>query len=286
MDAFDHVIEFFMAAPITLALAASFILYFGYKRRAEFSREAAQNTAASLMVYGFNIFIALAFVNEVNSFAQGVYEALHIPRLDPIFWDTVPIWLTALIGLLAIDFADYWCHRAMHTKWLWPTHAAHHSDTHVNGFTTFRVHFLETIMMSLTYLVMLTWLQMPQMLPVVIMISLIHNMYVHMDLPYTHGPLRYVIASPVFHRWHHADVPDAYGKNIANRFSLWDVLFCTYIEPGPCHEPMGALKTGVEDRNPFLILIYPAREWTRLTRSALSRSKSDEDRSTRINPAE
>ncbi|MFN0115472.1 MAG: sterol desaturase family protein [Paracoccaceae bacterium] len=254
----------FLAIPMTL------ILYF-VGRKSELSWHAIQNTAATVVFSGFNIAAALLFRDEINAFAQGCYDRLGIPTLPADFWAGAPLLLVSLIGLAAKDFADYVIHRLMHTQWLWPAHAAHHSDTHVNAFTSYRVHFLEGVLMMLTYLVMLTWAQMPEAIPVVIVLSVVHNMYVHMDLPFTHGPLKYLVASPVYHRWHHADVPEAYGKNLANIMPIWDVIFGTYYCPGPCRAPLGALTAGLEDKNPVLIWLYPFQHWGRLVRRSVRR---------------
>ena len=159
----------------------------------------------------------------------------------------------------------------MHTTWLWPTHAAHHSDTHVNAFTTFRVYFLEAIIMALSYIVLLTWLQMPGAIAVVVLFSHPHNLYVHTNLPFQHGPLKLVLASPAFHRWHQADVKEAYGKNLANMIPAWDAMFGTYHAAGNCEAEMGAKSCGIEDKNPFLIFIYPVQQWTRLVRQRIIR---------------
>jgi sterol desaturase/sphingolipid hydroxylase (fatty acid hydroxylase superfamily) len=59
---------------------------------------------------------------------------------------------------------------------------------------------------------------------------------VHANLDWTFGPLRYVFASPVFHRWHHA--ASVCDKNYGSTFSLWDVMFGTY------HMPVGQLPKG------------------------------------------
>ena len=34
--------------------------------------------------------------------------------------------------------------------------------------------------------------------------NIFHSAFVHANLNWTFGPLRYVISSPVFHRWHHS----------------------------------------------------------------------------------
>jgi sterol desaturase/sphingolipid hydroxylase (fatty acid hydroxylase superfamily) len=58
-------------------------------------------------------------------------------------------------------------------------------------------------------------------------------LFVHANLNWTLGPLKYALATPVFHRWHHT-LPDEGGnQNFAPMFAFWDVLFGTfYMPPG------------------------------------------------------
>lgn len=271
MAFFQDFLAFYEAYPlecdIAFATAASLLLYFGLKRSVEMSAHALENTLTTLLVLGFNYVALIYFLADINGAVQAFYQALGIPTIDPAFWERVPFWLTCVFAVAAKDFADYWNHRFMHTSWGWPTHAAHHSDTHVNGFTTFRIHFLEFLVMSTSYVFLLTWLQIPETIPVVLVLSSIHNIYVHLDLDIDHGPLRHLIASPRFHRWHHADVPEAYGKNLANIIPAYDLMFGTYYQPGPCAAKMGALETGVADKDPAAILAYPFLEWGRMIRA-------------------
>lgn len=278
MDFFDQLNDF--AKNITgvklllVACMGSVILYFFFNRTAEFSRNAIRNSAATIVVYVMNYGSILFFFQEINAFAQRAYAALHIPTLPTDFWSGP--WLIAgvLLGVIGKDFCDYFIHRAMHTKWGFPAHAAHHTDTHVNGLTTFRVHAIEALLMSINYLVVLTWLQLPEAIPVVALLLLMHNMYVHLDLDWDHGRFKYLLASPVFHRWHHADVPEAYGKNLANMFPVFDLLFGTYYEAQYTKEPMGALKAGLSDTNPILIWIYPFQAWGRMILRAVRRRRA------------
>ena len=53
--------------------------------------------------------------------------------------------------------------------------------------------------------------------------------FVHANLNWTLGPLKYVIASPVFHRWHHDK--NALGKNFAATLSVYDWMFGTFYMP-------------------------------------------------------
>ncbi len=195
--------------------------------------------------------------------AQATYDHFGFPHLDSSIWSHVPRWLLVLLALLAMDFADYWCHRILHTRWFWPIHSIHHSDTHVTVLTTARVHFLETVAMKLTYIILLGWIGFPPgALSGVAALLLIHNMYTHIDVDWGHGPFKYLIASPRFHRWHHANTPEAFNKNLANVFPFYDVLFGTYYVPGTCHAEMGA--EGVPTHNVISLLAWPVVAWLRL----------------------
>ncbi|CAN0605973.1 unnamed protein product, partial [Ectocarpus sp. 12 AP-2014] len=86
------------------------------------------------------------------------------------------------------------------------------------------------------------------------------------DVDWRHGRFKYLIASPYFHRWHHADTPEAYGKNLANMMPLWDRMFGTYCEPDKIDAPMGLRESGVNDTNPLAILVFPFMQWGRMLR--------------------
>ena len=69
-----------------------------------------------------------------------------------------------LITLTCHDFCDYWNHRFMHLRWAFPVHAVHHSDTHVDGLTTFRAHGLEKVVMQASYILLISWMNVPGLL--------------------------------------------------------------------------------------------------------------------------
>jgi sterol desaturase/sphingolipid hydroxylase (fatty acid hydroxylase superfamily) len=275
LNKFIEVITWFSGLNLYfLPVFVTLLLYFGFKKRAELSLHAIQNTSATIIVVALNLTAVVLFNKEIYGFAQAVYNSLNIPTLPRDFWSGQLFWLGVLLAILATDFCDYVIHRLMHTRWLWPTHAAHHSDTHVNPFTTFRVHFFEPLLMKINYLVVLTWMQLPELIPAYYILGIILNMYVHMDLDWGHGPFKYIITSPRFHRWHHADAPEAYGKNLANIFPFYDLFFGTYYVPGPCREKMGALNSGIEDKNPIMIWLYPFQEWARLIRESFGKLRA------------
>jgi sterol desaturase/sphingolipid hydroxylase (fatty acid hydroxylase superfamily) len=53
----------------------------------------------------------------------------------------------------------------------------------------------------------------------------------HADVPWTWGPLKNVLVSPVYHHWHHSSEPEALDKNFAGVLVLWDWLFGTRYMP-------------------------------------------------------
>ena len=103
------------------------LLYFAFGRRSELGLHALQNTAATILVWALNIVAAILFRNDINAAVQSVYDSLHIPTLPPDFWQD-HIWIGLIVAVLAKDSCDYMIHRLMHTRWLWPAHAAHHSE--------------------------------------------------------------------------------------------------------------------------------------------------------------
>lgn len=193
---------------------------------------------------------------------QHALEGEGVWRLDPAVWQAMPIWLVALAGILVPDFTDYWVHRAMHTRWLWPAHLTHHSDTTMNNTTSVRMHVIELLIMAGAFMTVATLLSLP---PVLAGISgqfiLFYNRFVHLDADYHWGPLNRVLNSPRLHRWHHADDPEAYGKNFGNMFSLWDTLFGTYYMPGICPHPLG-VKDG-PGQNFVMNYLWPVRTLAR-----------------------
>lgn len=213
-----------------------------------------------------NLFLALfnlLFVGLAAALAAGVHALLSqagAPWITAGLWAGVPLPLTVLATLLVVDFGDYWNHRWMHTRWLWAFHAVHHSDTDMNWTTTYRVHALEGFFMVLVLGVLAGWVGFPpEAAAIAAFISRLHNNYVHSTLGWSHGWFDRVIVSPQVHRWHHAEDPAVYGKNLANMFAFFDVLFGTYHNPGPCKAKLGF--EGSPQHHPVGLLLYPFRYW-------------------------
>ena len=143
-----------------------------------------------------------------------------------------PVPVQAILGLLIADLAGYWAHRAFHGRRLGHFHAVHHSITALDWMSAARVHPLnDVIMRVLTTLPILALGFSPMAVGGVASMLGLLAIVVHANVDWDWGPLRYTIASPRFHRWHHADTPEARDKNFAGLFPFWDMVFGTFYMP-------------------------------------------------------
>ncbi|MEM7640748.1 MAG: sterol desaturase family protein [Pseudomonadota bacterium] len=210
------------------------------------------------------------FVMMLVNFADAGFRDTGIPRIPEEFWLFAPAIVPAIIALVVADFVDYWSHRLRHVSFLWPMHAVHHSDTQMHYLTWYRAHFIEMVVIQGGYVLLATWLgASPAAVLGVVLFRAFHQQYVHMNVDWTHGPFKDVLASPRFHRWHHADHPDAWDKNFSSIFPIWDRLFGTYYCPGPCNVPLGF--PGNPGENFFKLMVFPFREWGRMASQQVRR---------------
>jgi len=139
-----------------------------------------------------------------------------------------------LIGSVIYDFFSYWRHRWSHHDLLWPVHAPHHSSTNLNWLSGVREHFLDIILIALFGGILLALLGFSlEAIAIIGIIRLYWIDFVHLDLPFSLGPLDYIITTPRFHRWHHVPrVPDMPGnRNFSGLFSFFDLAFGTFYLP-------------------------------------------------------
>lgn len=144
----------------------------------------------------------------------------------------LPLWLQAAIFLVLSDFMLYWTHRMFHGPGFWKYHAIHHSSEDLDWISAARFHpinlFLGTV--AVDVILLLAGIS-PNIMIWVGPFTTFHSAFVHANLNWTLGPFRYVIATPIFHRWHHTSVEEGGETNFAGTFPLWDILFGTFRMP-------------------------------------------------------
>jgi len=144
-----------------------------------------------------------------------------------------PVWAQCIAILLLQDAMMYVIHRIFHTRWAWRFHAVHHSSETVDWTSAVRFHPVNLIAeFALADAVILLMGFDPLALAVLGPFNLIYSVMVHANLNWTFGPLRYVFASPVFHRWHHTAEEEGLDKNFAPTFPFLDWMFGTFYMPG------------------------------------------------------
>ena len=270
----------FLKSEITFylsAFACFTALAFIAKGRLAFQWSAALRNSAvvNFLFIFFNMTMGMLVFITVMS-VENLYSYLGLPMIPPSFWEGWPLTAKALIFLLVYDFNVYWVHRWLHmTKWAWPTHAVHHSDTQMHFLSWSRSHFIELMILFGLLAFMGRWLGLTLTeIGVFASLRALHQYYVHAHLNWNHGFLSKVLVSPNYHRWHHADVEEAYDTNFASIFPFYDIMFGTHYNPGPAND----VPTGF-DTNPgddfFKLVLYPFREWRDMFVSRIRRDSSE-----------
>jgi sterol desaturase/sphingolipid hydroxylase (fatty acid hydroxylase superfamily) len=168
-----------------------------------------------------------------------------------------PWWLQGLEIFVLSDLVGYWSHRMFHTGRWWPFHAVHHSSEELDWLSSTRLHPVNDIVSKLlqTFPALLLGFT-PTVLAAFVPALTLYSIVLHANVNWTYGPLRGVIASPVFHRWHHTKESEALDKNFAGFFPFLDMIFGTY------YMPKGRVPTefGIDDQMPENVvaqLAYP-----------------------------
>jgi sterol desaturase/sphingolipid hydroxylase (fatty acid hydroxylase superfamily) len=175
-----------------------------------------------LLVLGAAVFFGITTADGLVEF----YDNGHGPLAQ------LPLWVQAAIFLVGTDVMMYWIHRAFHRPALWKYHAVHHSSTELDWISAARFHpiniFLGSVMADVVLL--LAGIS-PNVFVILGLFTIAHSAFVHANLNWTLGPFRYVLAGPVFHRWHHTAAERGGSKNFAATFPVLDLLFGTYYMP-------------------------------------------------------
>jgi len=226
----------------------------------QWPRSLRQSAATNFLIVQFTSLNGALYLLLIAPLSVA-YAQLGLPVLEAAAWDGVPLAVKALAALLVYDFSLYWVHRMLHTSVLWPAHAVHHSDPELHFLSWSRGHFTEQVVIAACLVFTSSWMGFRlEEIAGLALIKALHQYYVHSKLDWDHGIFRDVLVSPQMHRWHHAAVPEAYDRNFASIFPVFDRLFGTYYNPGSAID----VPTGIEDapENDFVTqTLYPFRKW-------------------------
>ena len=192
------------------------------------------------VIYWFLIPLAARFV-RIGLMVMGAAYIYGIHTSEGLiaFYDdgfgplaALPLWAQALTFLIVSDFLLYWFHRLYHGANLWKYHAVHHSSKDLDWISAARFHpvniLLGTVLVDVALL--LAGIS-PNVMLWVGPFSTASSAFVHANLNWSLGPFKYVLAGPVFHRWHHTAADRGGSSNFAGTFPIWDLMFGTWYMP-------------------------------------------------------
>jgi sterol desaturase/sphingolipid hydroxylase (fatty acid hydroxylase superfamily) len=143
-----------------------------------------------------------------------------------------PRWLQGVEIFVAGDFLGYWQHRLFHGRSLWPFHAVHHSSSDLDWLSSVRLHPVNDALSRLIVAVPLVAAGFNTgVVALYTPFTTFYAILIHANLNWDYGPFRYVIASPLFHRWHHTKEDEGLNRNFSGGLPLWDLLFGTFYMP-------------------------------------------------------
>jgi sterol desaturase/sphingolipid hydroxylase (fatty acid hydroxylase superfamily) len=157
---------------------------------------------------------------------------------------TVPWPIAFLVSVVVLDFLLYLGHRLLHTKYLWHTHAAHHSVQHLYWFGGTRAspfHVAEQLMWGA--LLGLVWPvngRLSGFVATAIVYTCIQH-FNHANLRMRLGPLEWLFVVPRYHFVHHGAARALNNSNFGFLLTIWDRLLGTYRNSDDVgqHFPLG-----------------------------------------------
>lgn len=170
---------------------------------------------------------------------DGFPFTFHAPRL-------LETMIVTTLTMLAIDFAAYGTHRALHGfPGLWRIHRVHHQSRFLTPLATFRQHPLESVLLNSArglaagLMLGIVHIFLPSSTPVWTVAGMGIGFFAYMftvNLHHAPIPIRFprpfctVLISPHVHHLHHSQAKEHAGKNFGVIFSFWDRIFGSYLD--------------------------------------------------------
>ena len=161
----------------------------------------------------------------------------------------LPLWAQVLSILFIADFAQYWIHRSFHNRirW-WQFHKIHHSTQMMDWLASSRLHIMDVIVTrGFSYVPIVCLGFSEEAIYTYLPIVAVQALFVHSNVRFHFGPMRYVLTTPLVHHWHHSSDPKALDKNFAVTFSIIDIIFGSFYCPKSWPENYGLYQESISD---------------------------------------
>lgn len=166
---------------------------------------------------------------------------------------------------VSLEFFYYWFHRLSHeVRWLWATHAVHHSIEEMNVLAAYRFGWTSRISLGgLVYAPMMYMGFHPGATTLMLGINLMYQSWLHTTLipkiPFMEG----ILNTPSAHRVHHAKNADYLDRNHGGVLMIFDRMFGTYVAERDDAPVDYGLVTPIGSHNPVKIAFH---EWVNIYR--------------------
>ena len=180
---------------------------------------------------------------------------------------TVPLktWWGPLLLFVVAEFVYYWQHRLSHEcRWLWASHAVHHSPRHLNLSAAYRLGWTAGISGHGLFLIPPILLGLhPLALLGTFAINLLYQFWLHTELVPRLPGLDRILNTPSNHRVHHAVNPRYLDRNYSGMLIVFDRLFGTWVPESDGEPCRYGLVRPLLSNNPLHIAFH---EWIALAR--------------------
>jgi len=214
------------AVIVVMALLAGVEAVIPLRARGAWSRRhLGPNLMLILITFATNAIFNTALVLLLEWQAAARIGVLHAFAPPPL--------ATTAVVVLALDFAYYLAHVAMHSSpALWRYHCVHHSDPAVDVTTTIRQHPGEGVIRYLFLAAAASALGAgPGAFAVYRVWSVVHGLLEHANVRVPQrldAAVAWVVTTPNMHKVHHSRRPAETNSNYGNIFSLFDRGFSTF----------------------------------------------------------
>jgi len=241
---------------VAVAIAIELIFLFWHHKLSRYY--SWQESLASLGVF-------LGYVLSAN------ISKIFLVGLSLWIWEhrllTVPLdtWWGIFLLFLAIEFFYYWQHRASHRiRWIWASHAVHHSVNHLNLSAAYRLAWTGWLSGNFLFFLPPVWLGFhPIAVGVGLSLNLFYQFWIHSELIPKLGVLEWILNTPSHHRVHHASNRAYIDRNYGGVLIIFDRLFGTFTEESLANPPVYGLTKPVRSHNPMIIALH---EWASMFR--------------------
>jgi sterol desaturase/sphingolipid hydroxylase (fatty acid hydroxylase superfamily) len=180
----------------------------------------------------------------VNNFLTTIGLFVAVVAVGSALHAVVPAALHGAVGrqpglvqfaeaFLLTELCFYAAHRATHTvPLLWRFHKVHHTITEMDWLASAHLHPIDQTFTRSCSVIPLYALGFSRAtFGAFLVFTTLQALFIHANVRLTFGPLRWVVATPEFHHWHHANDPEHYNTNFAGQFPWVDALFGTLYLP-------------------------------------------------------